>query len=153
MKIGISFGVTSGVITTIGMMIGLGVGTGLKSAVIGGILTIAIADALSDALGIHISQESSKRNSERSVWESTVVTFFTKLIIAMTFIIPVLIFDLSLAIKIGIGWGLLLLVIFNYWVAKVRKESPLEMIGEHLLIAILVIVATFFIGKLIGIYF
>ena len=152
-KVGISFGVTSGVITTLGVMMGLGVGTGVRSAVIGGILTVAIADAFSDAFGIHISQESSKRNGKKSVWQATFHTFFTKLIVALTFLIPVLFFELSLAITINLIWGLFLLTAFNYLLAKVKKESPFEIIKEHLSIAALVIVVTYFVGKLIAIYF
>jgi len=152
-KTGISFGLTSGIITTLGIMIGLDAGTGLKLAVIGGILTVAIADAFSDALGIHISEESSNRNGHRAVWEATISTFFTKLIIALSFLVPVLIFPLKTAIIVNLIWGLLLIIIFNYYLAKSRKESPLGIILEHLSIAIIVVIITFFVGKFIAIYF
>ena len=152
-KTGVSFGLTSGIITTLGLMVGLNVGTGIKLVVIGGILTIAIADAFSDALGIHISEESSKRNSKKVIWEATATTFFTKLIIASSFIIPLLIFDLSLAVKINLAWGFLLMITFNYLLAKMRKEKPLKIIGEHLLIATVVILITYFIGRFIAMNF
>ena len=142
-KRGVSFGLTSGIITTLGIMVGLNTGTGLRLAVIGGILTVAIADAFSDALGIHISEESSHRNGHKAVWEATMSTFFTKLIVASSFIIPLLIFGLSTAVKVNITWGFLLLAIFNYYLAKSRKENPLKVIGEHLLIAAVVIIITF----------
>jgi len=74
-------------------MVGLSFGTNLKIAVIGGILTIAIADAFSDALGIHISQESDKKNKAREIRESTIATFVAKFLVAMTFVIPVLVFS------------------------------------------------------------
>jgi len=91
---GISFGLTSGVITTLGMMVGLHSGTHSKLAVLGGILTIAVADAFSDALGIHISEESQNTQTTKEVWESTIATFFAKLIFALTFVIPVALLDL-----------------------------------------------------------
>ena len=122
-EIGVSFGLTSGIITTLGLMVGLNTATGIKLLVIGGILTIAIADSFSDALGIHISEESSHRNSHKAVWEATIATFFTKLIVASSFIIPLLIFNLSTAVIVNITWGFLLLVIFNYYLAKSKKEN------------------------------
>jgi len=125
-KIGVSFGLTSGIITTLGIMVGLSAGTGLKLAVIGGILTIAIADAFSDALGIHVSEESSSRNKNKAIWEATIATFFTKLIVALSFLAPVLLFDLTIAIRINIIWGFLLITIFNYYLAKSKKENPLK---------------------------
>ena len=94
LRTGFCFGLTSGIITTLGLMVGLNSGTGSKLAVIGGILTIAVADAFSDALGIHISEESENAHSTREVWESTVFTFASKFLVAMTFIVPVLLFDL-----------------------------------------------------------
>ncbi len=152
-KIGVSFGLTSGIITTLGLMVGLNTGIGIKLIVIGGILTIAIADAFSDALGIHISEESSHRNSHKAVWEATVATFFTKLIIASSFIVPLLIWDLSTAVIINIAWGFSLLTIFNYFLAKSKKENPWFVIGEHLLIAAIVITITYFVGRFIAINF
>ncbi len=152
-KTGIAFGLTSGVITTLGVIIGLSAATSLKLAVIAGILTVAISDAFSDALGIHISQESSGENNHKEVWESTIATFLAKLITALTFLVPVLAFQLQTAIIIDLAWGLLLIIAFNYYLAKSRKESPVAIITEHLAITILVIIITYYVGKLISIYF
>lgn len=152
-KTGISFGLTSGIITTLAIMVGLNTGTGSRLAVIGGILTIAIADAFSDALGIHVSEESSKRNGKKAIWEATATTFFTKLIIALSFLIPIFLFALPIAIIINIAWGLLLIIIFNYLLAKQRNENPIKTITEHLAITIIVITITYYLGKFVAIYF
>jgi len=152
-KIGVSFGLTSGIITTLGLMVGLETGTGLRLAVIGGILTIAIADAFSDALGIHMSEESSHRNGKKAIWEATIATFLTKLIIASSFIIAFLFFALQTAVIVNLIWGLVLLMAFNYILAKQRGEKPWMVIGEHVLIAILVVIITFFVGKFVAYYF
>ncbi|MFH0808382.1 MAG: hypothetical protein V1888_02085 [archaeon] len=152
-KTGLAFGLTSGVITTLGVMIGLNAATSVRLAVIAGILTIAISDAFSDALGIHISQESSKKNSHFEIWQATFATFITKLIIALTFLIPILIFKLQTAILVNLTWGVLLITTFNYYLAKSRKESPTKTITEHLAITIIVIAITHLTGKLISIYF
>lgn len=151
-KLGISFGLTSGIITTLALMIGLSSGTGLKLAVMGGIITIAIADAFSDALGIHISEESSHRNSHKAVWEATITTFLTKFFVASSFIIAFLFLELRQAIIANIIWGLILMIVFNYFLAKMRKEDPKGVIAEHIIIAIIVITASHFVGRLVSLY-
>jgi VIT1/CCC1 family predicted Fe2+/Mn2+ transporter len=143
---GFSFGLTSGIITTLGLIVGLDAGTHSKATVIGGILTIAIADAFSDALGIHVSQESRRSETGQSIWESTVATFLSKFIFALTFAVPVLLFELSRAITIDIVWGMSLLAIFSSIVARERKESAIRAVAEHVVIAILVILITHGVG-------
>ena len=149
-KKGLGFGLTSGIITTLGMMVGLHSSTHSDLVVIGGILIIAVADAMSDALGMHISEESDIKKSNKSIWESTVSTFLFKLIFALTFIIPVLLFNLNLAIMISIIWGLSLIILFSYHLAKQHNIKPYKVILEHLVIAVLVIVATHYIGELVA---
>jgi len=145
-KVGVSFGLTSAIITTLGLMVGLHSGTNSELAVVGGILTIAVADAFSDALGIHVSEESENKHSKREIWESTLSTFLSKFVFALTFVIPVLLFSLSTAIFVSIMWGLLVLSILNYSIAAEQGANPWKMIAEHLVIAILVIVVTHFVG-------
>ncbi len=152
-KIGFSFGLTSGIITTLGLMMGLNSGTHLKLAVIGGILTIAVADAFSDALGIHISEESENKHSGEEVWEATISTFTFKFISALTFVIPVLFFQLPVAITVNIIWGLLLLIILSFSIAKEQKVKPWKFITEHLLITIIVITVSNYLGKWIAAVF
>jgi VIT1/CCC1 family predicted Fe2+/Mn2+ transporter len=153
LKTGLSFGLTSGIITTLGLIVGLNAGTGSRLTVIGGILTIAIADAMSDALGIHISEEAERKHTTREIWESTISTFITKFVFAITFIVPVLLLPLGIAIIVSIIWGLLLLGAFSFYIAKAQKDPASKIIAEHVLIAILVIVATNYIGSKIGLVF
>ena len=149
-KTGLSFGLTSAIITTLGLMVGLHSGTGSKLVVISGILIIAIADAFSDALGIHMSEESENKHSTKEIWESTIATFFSKFIFASTFIIPLLLFPLNTAIVVSVLYGLVLLSLFSLYMAKEQGEKPWKVIGEHLVIAIVVIVLTHYIGEWIG---
>lgn len=149
-KVGLSFGLTSGIISTLGLMVGLNAGTASEMVVIGGVLTIAIADSASDALGIHMSEESQKGKKNIDVWLSTLVTFGVKFIFALSFAIPILLFDLPRAIIISIIWGLSLIAVFSYYIASSKRENPWPAVGEHLLIAILVIIATNFVGDWIS---
>ncbi|UCD55007.1 MAG: hypothetical protein JSV93_05685 [Candidatus Omnitrophota bacterium] len=147
LRIGFSFGLTSGIITTLGLMVGLNAGTHSRLAVIGGILTIAIADAFSDALGIHMSEESENKHTPREVWVATLSTFFSKLIFALTFIIPVLLFELAPAVLISIIWGLSMLCVFSYRMAKEQHATTWKVVAEHFVIALVVIVVTYCIGN------
>ncbi len=150
LKVGFSFGLTSGIITTLGLMVGLHSGTHSKLAVIGGVLTIAIADAFSDALGIHISEESENRHTVKEIWEATISTFFSKFVFALTFIIPALLFELSTAIVVSIIWGLSVLSILSFSMAKEQKKKPWKVVTEHLIIALVVIIITHHVGHWIG---
>jgi VIT1/CCC1 family predicted Fe2+/Mn2+ transporter len=146
-RIGLSFGLTSGVITTLGLMVGLHTGTHSRLAVLGGILTVAIADALSDALGIHIAEESKNSHTARHIWESTIATFLAKFVIAMSFSLPVFWLPLDAAVTVSILWGLALLTVLSFFVAKAQRIRPWTVISEHLFIAIAVIVVTYYLGE------
>jgi VIT1/CCC1 family predicted Fe2+/Mn2+ transporter len=150
LKTGLSFGLTSGIITTLGLMVGLHSGTHSKLAVIGGILTIAIADAFSDALGIHVSEESEAKHTSREIWESTICTFVAKFVFALTFLVPVLLLPLGTALVVSIIWGLSLLAVFSFYIAREGGEKPWKAISEHLLIAIVVIIITHLVGEWIS---
>jgi VIT1/CCC1 family predicted Fe2+/Mn2+ transporter len=153
LKTGLGFGVTSGAITTLGLLVGLHSGTYSPLAIIGGILTIAIADSFSDALGIHVSKEFEDRDSTRVVWEATIITFLTKFLIALSFVVPLVLFPLSMAVCVGVIWGLLILSGFSYFVAKQVKATPWKVMGEHLFIAIVVLFASHLAGHLINKFF
>lgn len=146
LRIGICFGLTSAVITTLGLMVGLHSGTGSKIVVLGGIITIAIADAFSDALGIHISEESENVHTTREIWISTIATFMAKFFFALTFIIPVIYLSLLTAIIVSLVWGLFILTVLSYFIAKTEGKRPWKIIGEHVLIAIVVIAITHYVG-------
>ncbi|MFA5141794.1 MAG: hypothetical protein WC471_02390 [Candidatus Woesearchaeota archaeon] len=150
---GFSFGLTSGVITTLGLMVGLEASTGSRLAVIGGVLTIAVADAFSDALGMHVSQESENKFSVREIWEATIMTFVAKFLFAMTFVVPIMFFSLTRAVEICILWGLLILGLYSYYLARRERIPPSKVIGEHLIIALIVVILTHYIGNVIAIVF
>ena len=150
LRTGISFGLTSAVITTLGLMVGLHSGTHSKIVVLAGILTIAIADAFSDALGIHVSEEADNTDTAKQIWGATVVTFLTKFLVAMTFVVPVLLLSLTAAIVVNLIWGMSILSVLSYIIAKSQGEPPWKIVGEHLLIAIVVIGVTHWVGDWIG---
>jgi VIT1/CCC1 family predicted Fe2+/Mn2+ transporter len=145
-KTGLSFGLTSGVITTLGLMVGLHAGTHSRTVVLGGIVTIAVADSLSDAMGVHMSEESKNSGPVRHVWESTVATFVAKLCIALTFALPVLLMPLQTAVLASVLWGLFLLALVSFFLARARQIAPWKVIGEHLMIALCVVTLSHYVG-------
>lgn len=143
---GVHFGLTSGVITTLGLIVGLHSGTHSELAVLGGIVTIAVADGLSDALGIHIAKEAEQRHSTRHVWHATLATFAAKFGMAATFVVPVLLLPLSLAIVASIAWGLLVIALLSLVMARAQQQRPLPVVAEHVGIALLVVIVTHYVG-------
>ncbi|MFA6383481.1 MAG: hypothetical protein WCX17_03590 [Parcubacteria group bacterium] len=152
-QVGFSFGITSAIITTLGLMIGLFSGTHSEIAVIGGVLTIAIADAFSDALGIHIAEESEKIHTHKEVWESTFYTFVAKFLFAIIFIFPILLLELATGIWVNIIIGLLLLAVLSFIIAEGSKKERLNVVAEHLVVAVVVIFFANCAGQLISRYF
>ena len=145
-RTGLFFGATSGVITTIGLIVGLNSGTQSVTAVLGGILVIAVADAMSDALGIHLAEESDPRTDQGHVWAAKIMTFFTKFVFSISFAVPLLLLPLQPAVIASVAWGLLVIVVLSYFLARAQDESPIAIIAEHVGIAVLVVVLSHFIG-------
>lgn len=150
---GLGFGITSGIITTLGLIIGLNSSTHSVKVILSGILIIAFADAMSDALGIHISVESEKNSHKKQIWAATIATFLSKLVIALTFIIPFLFLTQLNAIYISVIWGITLITGFTFYISKNKGENPFFAIVEHLSITTLVIISTYYIGYFINFLF
>ena len=149
-KKGLSFGLTSGVITTLGMIVGVNASTSSRLAVIAAIVAIAIADAFSDAVAMHVSEESEGVHSRKDVWEATVATFLTKFFFAMTFVIPIWFLAIDIAVLVDIIWGFLIIIAFNILLARSQEEGVLRVVLEHLAIAIIVVLITFFVGSFLS---
>jgi len=149
-RTGLFFGATSGVITTIGLITGLHAGTGSVTAVLGGIFVIAVADAMSDALGIHLAEEANPDATTQHIWSATISTFLNKFIFALSFAVPLLLLPLDQAVMASLAWGMLVIIVLSYFLARAQKASPVMIVGEHLGIAILVVVLSHLIGVWVG---
>lgn len=150
---GAFFGLSSGIITILGLMTGLGASTHSSQAVLGGIIIIAIADSLSDSFGMHISKESEHNSSDHDVWVITAATLGSKMLMTSTFILPVVLLPLDLAINASVAWGLLALTLLSVFIGHSQQRRIIPIVAEHIAMAILVVVLTHFIGSLIGTYF
>lgn len=145
-RTGVFFGATSGVITTIGLIAGLNAGTQSLVAVLGGILVVAVADAMSDALGIHLAQEADPDSTDGHIWSATLWTFMTKLVVALTFAIPLLLLPLQIAVAVSVGWGLLVITVLSAYLARIQKVAALPVVTEHVFITIVVVTISHYIG-------
>ncbi|NCF74146.1 MAG: hypothetical protein GWP67_11665 [Gammaproteobacteria bacterium] len=145
-RTGLFFGATSGVITTLGLITGLNAGTQSITAVLGGILVIAVADSMSDALGIHLAEEADPQTNHEHVWQATITTFLAKFVFALSFAVPLLLLPLGPAVMASICWGMLVIIVLSYLLARSQNQSPWLIIIEHTGIAMLVVVLSHFIG-------
>ena len=143
-----SFGATSAIITNLGIITGLGTLTHPKLSIIGALLVIALADNMSDSFGIHIYQES-EHVGKKEVWLSTLTNFFTRLFVSLTFIVLIIALPIKIAAICSVVWGLLLLTVTTYTIAKQQKINPYPAILVHVSIAILVVIASNFIGAFV----
>lgn len=132
------------------MVVGVNASTSSRLAVIAAIISIAIADAFSDAVAMHVSEESEGVHTRKDVWEATMATFLTKFAFAMTFVIPIWFLALDLAVLVDIIWGLLIMTVFNIFLARSQEERVLRVVFEHLTIAIVVVLITYTAGSFLS---
>ena len=150
LRTGLFFGATSGVITTLGLITGLNAGTRSVAAVLGGIFVIAVADAMSDALGIHLAEEADPNATAEHIWAATASTFLNKFLFALSFAVPLLLLPLDQAVTASVAWGMLVITVLSYFIARAQQTSPLAIIAEHLGIALLVVILSHLIGLWVG---
>ena len=140
-----SFGATSAIITNLGIITGLDTLAHPKLSIIGALLVIALADNMSDSFGIHIYQES-EHLSKKEVWLSTLTNFFARLFVSSTFIVLIILLPIKVAAACSVIWGLLILTVMSYAIARQRKMNPYTAILVHTIVALFVVTASKFIG-------
>ena len=64
--------------------------------------------------------------------------------------VPVLLLPLSVAVAVSVVWGMLILALLSYLIARDQGQSASKTIGEHLLIAIVVIAVTHWVGHMVA---
>jgi len=143
------FGSTSAIITELALIVGLSNSVNARSNMIAGILVIAIADNISDTLGIHIYQEA-EGLTKKEVWLSSCTNFLARFLVSMVFISLVALLRLKSAIICSVILGLLIIAILSYDMAIYKKMNPYKSIINHILIALMVILASNFLSNWIG---
>jgi len=67
-------------------------------------------------------------------------------VIAATFVVPVIVGPLDQAIVVSVMWGLSLLTVLSFFLARAQAIPPWKVIGEHVFIALCVVVITHVVG-------
>jgi VIT1/CCC1 family predicted Fe2+/Mn2+ transporter len=105
---------------------------------------------MSDALGIHIAEENENVHSTKEIWIATLTTFLAKCLFTGSFLIALLLLELKQAVIVNVIYGLFLLVAYNIFVGKKQSSKTINVVLEHVIIAILVVVASFLLGQWIN---
>ena len=101
MKVGnVSFGGTAAIVTSVALIFGLDAATATKGTIVSGLLIVALADNLTDALSMHVYQESERRLEPREAFIATSSNFVTRLLLALTFVLLVVMLPLASAVVV-----------------------------------------------------
>ena len=146
-----SFGAVSAVITCLALITSFDTSAASRLGIIGSLCIIALADNISDTLGIHIYQEG-EFSSFQKVWRGTLSNFMVRLCVIFVFIVFVLFLPPLFAIVCSLLYGFSILTGISYLVARKRNRDPKMVIGEHLVIALLVLGLSKYIAYLIKIW-
>ena len=73
-----------------------------------------------------ISEESENTHTAREIWRAAIATFMSKLLFAITFVIPFLFLPLPAAVIASLVWGFSVLSVMSYVMACKQREPPLE---------------------------
>jgi len=150
MKMGnVSFGGTAAIVTSVALIFGLDAATAKKSTIVSGLLVVALADNLTDALSMHVYEESERRLRPREAFIATWSNFVTRLLLALTFVLLVVLLPVASAVVASAAWGLSLLVALTWVLARERKASFVPELGKHCAAALAVVLASRGIGVLV----
>lgn len=142
-----SFGATSAVTSSLALLIGLNSLSVSKLGIIGALLVIAFADNIADSLGLHIYAESKSRGHTKL---DTMTNYFTRAGITLIPVIFVVALSMPDAIAASIIFGLIIIAALSYLIAISHKLDPVRTVAEHLVITVLVMLASQLIGSSIN---
>jgi len=145
----ISFGGAAAIVTSMALIAGLNAAGVGKVSVISALLIAAVADNLTDSLSVHMYQES-ERLDQKEAFIGTISNFGTRLLICLSFVLIVAVFPVQAAVLWGLVWGMSLLAILSYILARHRRVSGLAEVGKHLGVAFTIILVSKIIGHWIA---
>lgn len=143
---GATFGIMEGIVMMLGVLIGMSV-TGNKSIAILGVVTAGIADAFANSSAFYVSEESEGIHTNKEVLKATLWCFIGTVFSVVVLIVPLLVFELPLAIYVAFFGSIFLLSLLGYFVAKAQKFNVFNLILKYILVGLLVSLATYFVGE------
>jgi len=120
-----------------------------RASMVSALLIAAVADNLTDSLSVHMYQES-ERLEQKEAFIGTLSNFVTRLLLCLSFVLIVVPLPEHIAALWGLAWGISLLLILTYILARYRKVSVMSEIGKHLGVAVAIIFVSQYIGHWIA---
>jgi hypothetical protein len=71
----------------------------------------------------------------------------TKLVVASSFLVPVLLFELAHAVWVSVAWGMAAVIALSLYISRKQAESRMMVVAEHLGVAVLVVAASALVGR------
>jgi vacuolar iron transporter family protein len=151
-RAGIGFGLISGVGTALGLVVGLHSSTEDRRSIIGALLILSMTNSVHDAHGVEISRYFENQmdiaESRRLAW----LTFVSEFLITLSFILPLIVFELHTAVMINVLWGLSVIAILGYLIAAERKQNPIHVMMSQTGELILMLLFSHYIGVIVNRY-
>jgi len=146
-----AYGASSAIMTGLAIIIGLSTTINAVFNIVTALLIIAVADNFSDAFGIHL-QEESQQVSPKEVTMTTTYNFLARLITTTILILFIILLPMTIAIILSVIYGLIIMILLSYHIAKVQKVNPYKSAFRHVMLAIAIMVASFIFRELITKY-
>lgn len=157
LKTGLNSGLIAGLLLIVGVICGLTLAGAGRYIILAGVLVVAFSDAISDAFGYLLNQNilESKSNLESPTgseiktydWQTFITIIFSKLIVASTFLIPLLLTSEIIALYISLIWSLLLLLFLAWLETRGNQKRMISQMLLNLAIFLMVVAAAFYIGR------
>ena len=141
----ISFGGTAAIVTSMALIAGLDAAKAGRAGLVSALLIAAVADNLTDSLSVHVYQES-ECLAQKEVFLGTITNFTTRLLVCLSFVLMVSFLPGRIAAISGLAWGMILLFVLTYFLARYRQVSTVSEVAKHLGVALIII----FVSKQIG---
>lgn len=150
-KVGeLAFGITSGVLTTVGVLVGVNSATASRLPVIAAIVAIAVADSCSDAFGMYMAKVSERGTTPKQAFRYALGTLAGKAFFPLTFMGPLLVLPLDVAVGVNLAWGALGLALLSAEQAVVEQQSVIRRIARNLGLAAIIIANSMLAGSLVA---
>lgn len=145
----ISFGGTAAIVTSMALIAGLEAANAGRAGLVSALLIAAVADNLTDSLSVHMYQES-ERFEQKDAFIGTLTNFGTRFLACLSFVLIVVMLPKHLAALCGMVWGMSLLAILTFILARHRRVSAISEIMKHLGVAAIIIIVSRSVGQWIA---
>jgi predicted adenylyl cyclase CyaB len=150
-KVGeLAFGITSGILTTIGVLVGVNSATADRLSVVAAVVAIAVADSCSDAFGMYMAKMSERGVAPKQALRHALGTLVGKAFLPFTFLVPLVVLPLGIAVAVDLAWGALALALLSAEQAVVEQRAVTRRVARNLGLALVIIANSTLAGSLVA---